>query len=134
MFERYSLIKVVWTDIDSHNMCVIMKVVFFTTAGGRKPIKDYISQLATTEHSACLSVLSALSSNNFDVPPKYLKKMRGYKKLWELRVISKQQHRFLFTTVLDSIVILHAFTKKTMKTPIREIQVALHRQRIYGNY
>jgi phage-related protein len=50
-------------------------------------------------------------------------------KLWELRVPSGgQAYRVLYFAYAEHrFVLLHAFSKKTQKTPRREIDVALRR-------
>jgi len=49
-------------------------------------------------------------------------------KIWELRVTGRIQHRCLYVTFSgNQIVVLHAFTTKTQKTPKREIDTAQSR-------
>ena len=59
----------------------------------------------------------------------YSKHIKG--KIRELRVdFSKNKHRiFYFTFIKKNIILLHAFSKKTPKTPISEIKKAV----VYGN-
>jgi phage-related protein len=59
----------------------------------------------------------------------YIKNIKGYKKLYEIRAKGKDgiARVFYFTWQGQKIVLLHGFMKKTMKTPSREIDVAVQR-------
>jgi phage-related protein len=53
-------------------------------------------------------------------------------KLWELRSRGRVQHRVLYVAIVERrLLILHAFTKKTPRTPPQEIQTALARWQDY---
>lgn len=53
-------------------------------------------------------------------------------KLWELRTGGRTQHRvFYFAASGKRLVLLHAFTKKTQKTPRAEIETAMRRMADY---
>jgi len=53
---------------------------------------------------------------------KYTKKLRRH--LYELRITGKKQIRVLYTVQKKDIILLHAFQKKTPKTPSKEIKTA----------
>lgn len=59
----------------------------------------------------------------------YVKSIRGHKKLAEIRAKGKDgtARVFYFTWQGQKIVLLHGFMKKTMKTPRKEIEVAVQR-------
>ena len=61
------------------------------------------------------------------LPPKAVKHIRG--DLWELRLKGKDgiARAFYVTRTGQRLVILRLFTKKTQKTPPREIKLALQR-------
>lgn len=48
-------------------------------------------------------------------------------KLYELRIVSKEQIRIFYTIFRNEYYLLHAFKKKTQKTPKKEIEIALDR-------
>lgn len=53
-------------------------------------------------------------------------------KLWELRVIGRRHHRVLYFVVSGRrFVLLHAFLKKTRKTPRKEIETGKARMADY---
>ena len=65
-----------------------------------------------------------------DLGAPYARSIRD--KVWELRTTGRTQHRILyFATSGKRLVLLHAFTKKTGKTPSAEIETALRRMSDY---
>ena len=61
------------------------------------------------------------------VPPKWIKHIDG--QLWELRMKGKDgiARAIYVTATSQRLVILRVFTKKTQKTPLREIEIAKQR-------
>ena len=61
------------------------------------------------------------------LPPKYIKHIGG--QLWELRIKGKDgiARAFFVATAGQRLVIVRVFTKKTQKTPPREIELARKR-------
>lgn len=59
----------------------------------------------------------------------HVRNVKGHRNLWELRVqVAKSAYRvFYFTHTEQRFVMLHAFLKKTPKTPRREIAIAERR-------
>ncbi len=67
------------------------------------------------------------------VPREYLKKLKGTQDLWEIRVRhANVSFRFLgFTDKRQIILLNHAFVKKSLKTPKKEIRIAEKRKSDY---
>jgi len=59
--------------------------------------------------------------------PPYMKKLR--QNLYELRVKSKVAVRVFYSPVTGIYYLLHAFVKKTQKTPEKELKIAIDRMR-----
>jgi len=95
---------------------------------GREPVREYISELRPKEKSKIYQQLEVLLESNGRVVMPYGRHIDG--KIWELRVqFSPLAHRILYVCVQHkTIVLLHAFTKKTEKLPRRELE------RAYNNY
>ena len=91
---------------------------------GRKPVLEYISNLPTKEEIKILKYINYLKVNKGVLDEPYSKHVKG--KIRELRVdFSNNRHRiFYFTFINKNIIFLHAFLKKTAKTPPEEIQKA----------
>lgn len=101
------------------------KVRFYQDAKtGRKPVLEYINNLSAKEEVKVLKYIDYLKVNKGILDEPYSKHIKG--KIRELRVdFSNNRHRiFYFTFVDKNIIFLHAFLKKTPKTPLEEIQKA----------
>ena len=91
---------------------------------GREPVLEYIRNLTGKERAKISKYINFLKVNRGVLDEPYSKHIKG--KIRELRVdFGKNRHRiFYFTFIEKNIVFLHAFLKKTQKTPIEEIQKA----------
>ncbi len=67
----------------------------------------------------------------YNVREPYIKPVKGYKKLFELRAKGKDgiARVFYFTFTGQRIILLHGFIKKTAKTPLKEIETATRRMK-----
>ena len=92
-----------------------------SSANFKEPVKDYIDNLAHKEKAKVLKYVTFLVENNGYLDEPYSKHIKG--KIRELRVdFTNNRHRiFYFTFIRRTIILLHAFSKKTEKTPIDEI-------------
>ena len=95
---------------------------------GRSPVLEYIEGLRNKEGSKIFKYIEFLRINKGYLEEPYSKHIKG--KIRELRVdFGQNKHRvFYFTFIKKTIILLHAFLKKTTKTPISEIKKA------EGNY
>lgn len=59
--------------------------------------------------------------------PPYAKKIS--RNLYELRIKGRDEIRIFYTRANEDYVLLHAFKKKTQKTPRKEIGIAIDRMR-----
>lgn len=103
------------------------EIVFYSDRKGREPVADYMRQLAQNQSkdsriklNKINDYISALAQYGTQIGEPYLKHLDG--DIWELRPI---KDRIFFAGYIDgSYVLLHHFTKKTQKTPAREIEQA----------
>lgn len=101
------------------------KVNFFQTARGDYPVKDFIEkQDKTTITRINLSIRLLIDYGPFLKPPD-IKKLQD--KLYELRIPGKSSVRIFYTMMKGECYLLHAFTKKSQKTPTKELKVAIDR-------
>jgi phage-related protein len=97
--------------------------VFYETAVGRSPVRDYGDSLSAEEAARLTYDLDLLEEFGLELGMPHVRLVRG--KLWELRSGGRIQYRVLYVAGRgQQIVLLHAFTKKTPKTPPGEIAVA----------
>ena len=112
-----------------------MKVVFFKQrANNKAPAYEFIKKLHAKDRLRIFGCLQSLAELGFDSPRVQFRQIRG--KLWEIKIKTSEFGFRAFYVVLKSrlIVILHAFKKKSQKTPYREIAIAEKRMReVYEN-
>ncbi|MBI5913519.1 type II toxin-antitoxin system RelE/ParE family toxin [Candidatus Azambacteria bacterium] len=114
-------------------------VRFYKDADGNIPVLEYIDDLSTKERAKVLKYIEFLREHEGVLDEPYAKHITG--KIRELRVdFAKSRHRiFYFTFIGKTIILLHAFLKKTAKTPVSEIRRAeenyndaIHNKNIYA--
>ena len=100
------------------------KVSFYKDNKVKSSVLEYIYKLPEKERSKIYKYIEFLRINQGVLYEPYSKHIKG--KIRELRVdFGKNKHRiFYFTFVEKNIVFLHAFIKKTPKTPMAEIKKA----------
>lgn len=101
------------------------RVDYYADERGREPVRKYINDLPLKEQQKVYSYLEFLRERGGHLDEPYTRHITG--KIRELRVdFSRNRHRiFYFTTMGRRIILLHAFAKKTAKTPKGEIQKAV---------
>jgi len=101
------------------------KIKFFIKSNGQIPVFEYIESLNEKEKAKVLKYIEFLRGHNGILNEPYSKHIKG--KIRELRIdFSKNRHHiFYFIFISRNIILLHAFLKKTNKTPILEINRAL---------
>lgn len=103
----------------------LLRVVFYAGDGGRESVRDWLRDL---DRSDRLAIGTDLKTAQFGWPlgmPLIRKLEMG---LWEVR--SRVRHgvvRTVFTVEGNTMVVLHAFVKKSSKAPQSELDVARRR-------
>lgn len=106
------------------------KIIFYKDRQGRKPVREYMKNLAAQNDDRSKKTLDkiheyldVLSINGTMSGLPYIRHIEG--EIWELR---PAKDRIFFAAWLDGqFILLHQFTKKTQKTPPREIEKAKNR-------
>lgn len=101
------------------------KVLFFQTARGDSPVEDFIKEQDEATYAKVLQAIKLLVNNGPFLKPPYIKKLQD--KLYELRISGKVAIRIFYTIANNEYYLLHAFKKKSQKTPLKELKVALDR-------
>lgn len=93
-------------------------------------MREFVDSLSAEEAARLTYDLHLLEEFGLALGMPHVRPVRG--KLWELRSGGRIQRRVLYAAVQGRrIVLLHAFTKKTPRTPPNEIIVA---QRRFADY
>lgn len=107
-----------------------LKVVFFRTETGSEPVRKWIKELSKAEKGV---VGNEIKTVQFGWPlgmPLVRKIESG---LWEVRIhLDNRIARVLFTTRGETMVLLHAFIKKSQKMPESDKKVARDRMKKLG--
>lgn len=101
------------------------KVKFFQTDRGDYPVKDFILEQDHETYARIILSIQLLRDNGPFLKPPHIKKLRT--KLYELRIKSKVPIRIFYTIYENEYYLLHAFKKKSQKTPPREMKLAIER-------
>jgi len=102
------------------------KIIYYISPSDENPVKDFLDKRPSVKLKA-LRILSHIKEYGLQTAIPHIKKLSGTP-LWEIRILGDDSTRILyFTRQSKQIVLLHAFIKKTDKTPGKEISIALNR-------
>jgi phage-related protein len=100
-------------------------IEFYTDARGKSAVVEFISGLPERERAKARNYLRLLREFGILLGMPYARPVSGHRKLWELRPGAIRL--FYFAHTGRRFIILHAFRKKSQKTPRREITTAEQR-------
>jgi phage-related protein len=112
-----------------YNNCMINNwtVIFYHDNREKSPVEEFINSLEKQIAAKIINTLTLIEEFGFDQGHVDVKKLTGTP-LWEIRILGKVSTRVIYVTeVQNKVVLLHAFKKKSQKTPVIEIQTALRR-------
>jgi phage-related protein len=103
---------------------------FFRSANGIEPVKEW---LKTLNREDCRIIGTDIKDVEFSFPIglPLCRSLSGYKDLWEIRskITGGKIARVIFYISNSEMILLHGFIKKSQKTPKREIELAVKRQK-----
>lgn len=104
-----------------------MKIEFFTTISGRSPVTKFIDEQTVRDQAVILAILEDIEQHGLNARGVQFRQLEG--KLWEIKIKAPGGgFRFLYAMIeKDLLFILHAFKKKTQKTPLKEMKLAVKR-------
>ena len=106
-----------------------MKVEYYKTLSGRSPVEDFIKSLSFKDQGRFYDVFDGTQKHGLECPRVRFRQLSG--KLWEIKFKGEGgQYRIAYILVdKDWMIWLHAFKKKTMKTPKDDLETAEKRMR-----
>ncbi|MCZ4283144.1 type II toxin-antitoxin system RelE/ParE family toxin [Kiloniella laminariae] len=111
------------------NKTKILKAIFFRTANGAEPVREQILDLLPDERKIVGTDIMAVEFG-WPVGLPVCRPMSGG--LFEVRSnINKRIFRVLFSIDSPDMILLHAFIKKTQKTPPQDLKLAKDRWKMY---
>jgi phage-related protein len=108
----------------------ILDVVFFLTASGNNPVRDWLRSLPAEDRKMIGEDLK-LTQFRWPLGMPLVRKLEPG--LWEVRSQLKNGGiaRVFFTVQRHDMVLLHGFEKKSQKTPKDDLELARNRMRQY---
>lgn len=108
----------------------ILSVKFFRTAAGKEPVREFLRALSPTDRKIIGTDIKEVQLS-WPLGMPLVKKMEYG--LWEIRSrLECRISRILFTIEEGKMVLLHAFIKKSVKTPKPELETARTRKAALG--
>jgi phage-related protein len=101
------------------------KVRFYQTTRGERPVENFIRKQDEATYARVLHSIILLRDGGPYLRPPQIKKLQ--KGLFEVRVRGKINIRIFYTMYKNEYWLIHAFKKKSQKTPRKEIKTALDR-------
>ena len=104
---------------------MVRTVIFYRTAEGKCPVKDFLDSLPGKAAQKAAWVLGLLEDLDM-LPSQYFKKLVGTDEIWECRIrLGSNAYRILcFFNGRSVVVLTHGFAKKNQKSPQSEIKRA----------
>jgi len=100
-------------------------VLFFETARGERIVFKFIESLQKPAISKISHYIDILEQRGPLLSMPYSKKLTN--NIFELRIRGREEVRIFYSYVGDDIYLLHAYLKKSQKTPANEIKTAENR-------
>ena len=102
-----------------------MRLRYYTSARGDRPVADYIEGLPRADQAAIAVALTEVAERGVAARGVSFRQLDG--KLWELRI---GPHRICYVLRREAeMVLLYAYRKQTQKAPARHLEIARRRMR-----
>ena len=109
------------------------QVDFYTTLGGKSPLLDFIQKSEVRVSRKILRHIQHIKTYGLTLENRYLRKLSG-SNLWESRILGNDNIRIICAALSEKrVVVLDIFSKKSNKTPVKEIEVSKQRFRELTN-
>ena len=104
------------------------EIDFYQDSQGNIPVQDFICKQAAKVEAKIYRHIDLLQDFGLSLGQPYIEKLTG-SDVWELKIrYSSNRYRILyFASSGRRFVLLHAFLKKTAKTPKNELEIAQNR-------
>ena len=108
------------------------QIEFYETERGNCPVEDFFKEIKDEKLKSklCARITLLSEKGKYLIIP-YAQKLKNTNDIWELRLkYKKNQYRILyFIAQNNKIILVHAFIKKTQKTPDQHKRIAEERKR-----
>jgi phage-related protein len=108
-----------------------VRILFYVTPSGRRPVEEFIQAQERDLRAAISRDLDRLSLCGRRAPGVSVRCVAG--PLWEIRVSAGRAARMFYCLLTgggeDTLILLHAYLKKSRKAPRQEIETAQRRMK-----
>ncbi len=111
--------------MESKNIVKTWNVYYYQTPRGDYPVKNFIEKQNIAVQTKISRSINLLYTKGPFLKLPYIKKLQD--KLYELRISGQLAVRIFYSPKNDSYYLLHAFKKKSEKTPSRDLKTAIDR-------
>lgn len=103
-------------------------VKFYSKPRSDKPVEIFIESQDKPTYAKIVRLLGLLSEHGPNLGMPYSRYMRDG--IYELRVRGKNEVRIFYISQIEmTIFLLHAFNKRSQKTPDKELKIAINRKK-----
>lgn len=121
-----------------HERCLVTergwwRYVYYKDASGKVPVREFIAAQEAKVREKIFADLERLVRENVRLGPPFARKLSG-RDFWELRTKAPGgdiYRTFYFAFTGRKFVLLHAFHKKSQKTPLHDLELAERRMADY---
>lgn len=107
------------------------KVIYYISPSGDNPVSDFLDSLNQQSQAKLLRVVKHIEESGLQSIIRHVKKLSGTP-FWEIRILGQDNVRVIYVVPTKShILLLHGFTKKVQKTPLKELEIASKRYQQY---
>ncbi|MHB8646846.1 MAG: type II toxin-antitoxin system RelE/ParE family toxin [Thermomicrobiales bacterium] len=101
-------------------------IEFFAAASSEEPVRAFLLALSAKARQKCITSIDLLGMKGFALHASHIKKREG--DIWELRPeFGGSEYRIFFGRQGETLVLLHAITKKRQKVARGDIVLAQRR-------
>jgi len=101
-------------------------VLLFESNREEKPVENFIKKQQPSTQAKILHQINLLQQYGFQLGMPHSKLLKSG--IYELRIRGKEEIRIFYCFQKRTIYLLHAFKKKTQRTPQKEFSLALQRK------
>ncbi len=106
-----------------------MKIRFYQNNNKRIPVKEFMDSLEVNDKAKVLACLKNVEELGFICPRVQFRQIKN--SLWEIKIKSANTGFRIFYVAIknETLVLLHAYQKKSQKAPTKEIEIAIKRMK-----
>jgi phage-related protein len=105
-----------------------VQVLFYQTPNGRIPVQDELDHLPVQASAHAYELLEGIETHGLNAPRVVFRQIES--KLWEIKMnlpVTGGYRIFYCMMDRDTLLLLHAYSKKSQKAPKKELETAWRR-------